>query len=152
LNNGWAAGFAGELLHSSDGGKTWDVQESTVKSELSSIGSDKSGRVWIAADEQLVVSEDGGQKWSVAKVADNLFLCRIFGKGDSLWALGELGLIQQKGASKEWVKSETLVPAGTSIADSLEAAASSAPPAASPAAPAPSPAAPAPSPAPPAKK
>jgi len=127
-NNGWAVGFAGELLHSSDGGKNWDVQQSPVRSELSSITSDKSGRVWIAADEQLLVSEDGGQKWSVAKVDNNLFLCKVFGRGDSLLALGELGLLQQKGATTEWQKDKALVPAGTSIADSLEAAATSASP------------------------
>jgi len=133
LNNGWASGFAGELLHSSDGGKTWAVQESPVKSELSSIAIDKSGRIWVAADEQLLVSQDGGQKWTVAKVDNNLFLCKVFGRGDSLWALGELGLLQQKGATTEWKKDETLVPAGTSIADSLEAAATgAAPPAPTP--------------------
>lgn len=122
-NNGWAAGFAGELLRSRDGGKTWAVQESPVQSELSSIAFDKSGRIWIAADEQLLVSQDGGEKWSVDKVDNNLFLCKLFGKGDSLWALGELGLLQQKGTSMEWPRSQSLVPAGTSIADSLEASA-----------------------------
>jgi photosystem II stability/assembly factor-like uncharacterized protein len=91
------------------------------------VAFDKAGRIWIAADEQLVVSEDGGQNWTADKVDSNLFLSKVFGKGDSLWALGELGLLQQVGSGLAWKRAENLVPAGTFIADSLEAAPGSAP-------------------------
>src|SRR5208337_1747826 len=57
--NGWAVGFAGELLASHDGGLTWEALKSPVQSALSSVSIDKAGHIWIAADEQLLVSEDG---------------------------------------------------------------------------------------------
>ena len=118
--NGWAVGFAGELLGSHDGGVTWEALKSPVQSSLSSVAFDKAGHIWIAADEQLVVSEDGGQNWTADKVDSNLFLSKVFGKGDSLWALGELGLLQQTGSGLAWKRDTRLVPAGTFIADSLE--------------------------------
>jgi photosystem II stability/assembly factor-like uncharacterized protein len=124
--NGWACGFSGELLASHDGGLTWQALKSPVQSSLSSVSIDKAGRIWSAADEQLVVSEDGGQTWTVDKIDSNLFLTKVFGKGDSLWALGELGLLKQVGSTKEWKQAENFVPAGTYIADSLESMSSGA--------------------------
>jgi photosystem II stability/assembly factor-like uncharacterized protein len=130
--NGWACGFAGELIGSSDGGLTWVNLKSPVKTTLSSIAIDKSGRIWIAADDQLVVSEDGGKTWAGKAVNQHLYLSRVFGEGDSLWAMGELGLLKQVGTTKEWKDVDNFHPAGTFIADSLDAEA----PAATPAAPA----------------
>jgi photosystem II stability/assembly factor-like uncharacterized protein len=124
--NGWACGFSGELLASHDGGLTWQALKSPVQSSLSSVSIDKAGRIWTAADEQLVVSEDGGQTWTVDKIDSDLFLSKVFGKGDSLWALGELGLLKQVGSTKEWKHAENFVPAGTYIADSLESMSSGA--------------------------
>jgi len=126
-NNGWACGFSGELLSTHDGGLTWAALKSPVQSGLTSITIDKSGRMWIAADEQLLVSEDGGQTWTVDAVNKNLYLARVFGKGDSLWALGELGLLKQVGTTKEWKDVDNFHPAGTFIADSLEATSPDAP-------------------------
>lgn len=119
-NNGWACGFAGELIRSTDGGLTWKALKSPVQSPLSSVSIDKAGHIWIAADEQLLLSEDGGQTWAVQAVNKNLYLSKVFGKGDSLWGLGELGLIKQVGSTKEWKDVDNFHPAGTFIADSLE--------------------------------
>jgi photosystem II stability/assembly factor-like uncharacterized protein len=125
--NGWACGFAGELIASHDGGLTWTELKSPVQSQLSSVTIDKAGHIWIAADEQLLVSEDGGQTWTADAVNRSLFLTKVFGKGDSLWALGELGLLKQVGSTKEWKDVDNFHPAGTFIADSMEAASSDAP-------------------------
>ena len=59
--NGWACGFGGQLISSNDGGLTWTKLKSPVRTGLSSITTDKAGRIWIAADDQLIVSEDGGK-------------------------------------------------------------------------------------------
>ena len=125
--NGWACGFAGELIATNDGGDTWRTLKSPVKSQLSSVTIDKAGHIWIAADEQLLVSEDGGQTWTVDTVNKNLFLSKVFGKGDSLWALGELGLLKQVGSTKEWKDVDNFHPAGTFIEESLEPTSSDAP-------------------------
>ncbi|HUP02796.1 MAG TPA: YCF48-related protein [Bryobacteraceae bacterium] len=120
--NGWACGFAGELLGSTDGGLTWKTLKSPIQNGLSSIKLDKSGRLWIAADDSLLLSEDGGATWSAVSVGEhaNVFMIKVFGKDNSLWALGELGLMHEAGTSKEWKPVDNFHPAGTYIADSLE--------------------------------
>src|ERR1019366_9723898 len=123
LKSGWAVGFAGQLLHSTDGGATWVVQKAPVQSWLTSMAADRSKRLWIAGDDQLLVSEDGGATWRGIPV-ENMFVSRVFPLGGSLRALGELGILKQGGASGlEWKRDETLVPAGAHIATSLEDAA-----------------------------
>jgi hypothetical protein len=118
---------------------TWNPLKSPVKIGLSSISIDKGGHIWIAADDELIVSDDGGKTWTTDSVNQHLYLSKVFGKGDSLWALGELGLLKQVGSTKEWKDGDNFHPAGTFIADRLESetsdsngaapAASAAPPA-----------------------
>ena len=124
LKNGWAVGFAGQLLRSSDGGATWVAQKSPSQSWLTSVAADHSKRLWIAADDQVLYSEDGAT-WRAISVK-NMFVSRVFPLGDSLRAMGELGILKQGGASGlEWKRDDTLVPAGAHIANSLEDAAKS---------------------------
>ena len=133
--NGWATGFAGELLSSNDGGLTWKALKSNVQAEIGSLAIDKAGRFWAAADDQLVYSEDGGQTWTALKMGEhvNVFLEKVFGKGDSLWILGELGIYKQVGNTKEWKVADNFHPAGTYIADELEETGDQPAPAAAPA-------------------
>ena len=119
--NGWAVGFAGELLRSRDGGATWEAQKSPVEANLTSLAFDKAGRIWIAADEQLLVNQDGGEKWTTVGVGEDLFLCKVFRVGDQLWALGQLVLLRQSAPGMEWKRVESLVPAGTYNLDSPQA-------------------------------
>ncbi|MGP8176187.1 MAG: WD40/YVTN/BNR-like repeat-containing protein [Terracidiphilus sp.] len=123
LKNGWAVGFAGQLLHSSDGGTTWVAQKSPTQSWLTSVATDHANRLWIAGDDQLLLSEDSGATWRGIPVA-NMFVSRVFPLGGSLRALGELGILKQGGGSGlEWKHDDSLVPAGAHIANSLEDAA-----------------------------
>jgi photosystem II stability/assembly factor-like uncharacterized protein len=120
LQNGWAVGFSGQLLHSRDGGATWEAQKSPVQSWLTSVAADRSNRMWIAADDQILVSQDGGEKWTPVPLDGSYFVSRIFPVGDSLWALGELGILKQTGPGVQWKRDETFVPAGAHIANSLD--------------------------------
>ncbi len=119
---GWAAGFAGELLRSRDGGVTWEALKSPVMSTLSSIATDKAGRLWVAADEQLIVSADGGNTWKTAAGENYMFLSRLFRTGDKMWAMGELGLLAQSARADgmEWTLVTNFVPSGTTIQDTIE--------------------------------
>lgn len=120
--NGWATGFSGELLRSHDGGLTWEALKSGVQAEIQSIQMDKTGRLWSAADDQVIYSEDGGETWTAQKMGEhvNVFTEKVFGKGDSLWLLDELGLYKQVGTTKQWKMDDRFHPIGTYIADSLE--------------------------------
>jgi photosystem II stability/assembly factor-like uncharacterized protein len=94
-DNGWTAGFQGSILRTRDGGLTWKAQESPVTSWLTSVRFDRQGRGWIAADSELLVSEDGGETWRGIPVEDRIFVSSILPAGDTLWAVGRLGLLEQ---------------------------------------------------------
>jgi len=119
-NNGWAVGFSGQLLRSKDGGLTWAAVKSPSNSWLTSVAMDPSKRIWIAADEHLLVSEDGGDQWRAVPVDGNYLVSRLFPVGDSLWALAELGVLKQSGSSLQFKHDESFTPAGAHIANSLE--------------------------------
>ena len=77
---------------------------------------DRAGRLWISADDQLLLSEDGGEKWrSVETGDDNLFFCKLLPVNGSLWALGQLGLMTQGASGTDWTRLATLVPAGAEM-------------------------------------
>jgi photosystem II stability/assembly factor-like uncharacterized protein len=121
-NNGWAAGFSGQLLRTTDGGLTWTAQKSPTQAWLTSVATDGAKRIWLAADDNLLVSEDGGQNWKLTPVPTGYFVSRVFPVGDSLWAMAELGILKQTGPGLQWTHDETFVPAGARIGESIEEA------------------------------
>ncbi len=118
-NNGWAAGFSGQLLHSTDGGTTWKAQKSPTQSWLTAIATDRAKRLWVAADDHVLVSEDSGQSWKAVSVPTSFFVARLFSLGDSLYGLAPLGIVKQTGPGLEWKRDETFVPAGSHIGNSV---------------------------------
>jgi photosystem II stability/assembly factor-like uncharacterized protein len=118
-NNGWAAGFSGQLLHSTDGGTTWKAQKSPTQSWLTAVATDRAKRLWIAADDHVLVSEDGGQNWKAIPVPTSFFVSRLFSVGNSLYGLAALGIVKQTGTGLEWKHDDTFVPAGAHIGNSV---------------------------------
>jgi photosystem II stability/assembly factor-like uncharacterized protein len=118
--NGWAVGFSGQLLQSTDGGATWKAQKNPSQSWLTSIAPDRAKRVWIAADEHFLVSEDGGTNWQAIPVPGSFFVARVFQVGDSLWALAELGILKQTGPGLQWKHDENFIPAGAHIGSTID--------------------------------
>jgi photosystem II stability/assembly factor-like uncharacterized protein len=117
LKEGWAAGFEGQLLHTRDGGATWEAQKTSSTSDFTGIALDRANHVWIAADDQVLES-DNGEQWRSVAVDNNPFITKIFTLGTSMWALGELGLFKQ--TAERWQADDNFVPAGTRIASSLD--------------------------------
>jgi len=105
--NGWLVGFAGQILHTKDAGTNWTVQESPVKSVLTSITFGPGGRGWITYDEGFVVSEDGGETWKENKTTSRYFVSRTVQVGDTLWALGQSVVLRRVG--NDWKKIDSLV-------------------------------------------
>jgi photosystem II stability/assembly factor-like uncharacterized protein len=108
-DNGWIVGFQGRILRTGDGGLTWKAQKSPVTNWLTSVQFDRQGRGWIAADSDLLVSEDGGDTWRDIPVEGSIFVSRIQPAGDSLWAVGLMGLLRQSDTRQVAVK-EVQVP------------------------------------------
>ncbi|HYW42447.1 MAG TPA: YCF48-related protein [Bryobacteraceae bacterium] len=108
-NNGWAVGFSGQILRSTDGGATWKSQPSPVQAWLSSIAFDKSNRGWITADDNLLVSDNGGGSWRVVAVENRLFLSQMVPVNGALWAVGQLGVLKQTADVLKWKKIDSLI-------------------------------------------
>jgi photosystem II stability/assembly factor-like uncharacterized protein len=107
-NDGWIVGFSGQILRSTDGGATWKTQKSPVNNWLSSVAFDRSNRGWIAADDKLLVTDDG-ETWRAIPVEEQLFVAQMLPVGDSLWAIGQLGVLKSTGDLTKWKRIESLV-------------------------------------------
>jgi photosystem II stability/assembly factor-like uncharacterized protein len=115
LKIGWAVGFNGLLLRTKDGGLSWESQKSPISEWLKSIAVDKGQRLWIANDDQLMVSSDG-EKWQAVSVSKPIFMRRMLAVGDKMWAIGQLGIYQQSDTKPtEWKLIESLQTPGSSI-------------------------------------
>ncbi len=127
LKDGWALGFSGQLLRTADGGTTWKVltpcgappanakpgECGPMKAWLTSLAFDRAKRGWIAADDQFLLSEDGGEKWKSVDYPGELYMRKFLPVGDSLWAVGQLGVLKQAGT--EWKLIDNLVVGSAAI-------------------------------------
>jgi photosystem II stability/assembly factor-like uncharacterized protein len=67
-NDGWACGRWGMILHTIDGGKTWERQKSGTDFTLSSICFADPKEGWAVGDGGIILhTADGGQNWKKQK-------------------------------------------------------------------------------------
>ncbi len=92
---GWAVGFGGQLLRSIDGGVTWKEQTSPVRDWFKSVACDRAGRWWIASDNAVLVSENGGESWTHLPMEGALFVHQVLPLRTSVWAVGNFGVLKQ---------------------------------------------------------
>ena len=63
--NGWAVGFGGTIVHTSDGGATWAAQTSGTTNEFFSVEFTDASNGWAVGDNGTIVhTSDGGATWS----------------------------------------------------------------------------------------
>jgi photosystem II stability/assembly factor-like uncharacterized protein len=96
--NGWVVGENGVIIHTNDGGISWDFQESGTSFRLRSVVFTDSQTGWIVGGETagyiILHTSDGGNNWfeqdsdSTACLKSVFFI--DFSKG---WAVGENGTI-----------------------------------------------------------
>ncbi len=64
-NTGWAAGW-GELLKTTDGGSSWEEQETGVSSRFLDVFFLNQNKGWLLAyPDKLLTTEDGGTTWTI---------------------------------------------------------------------------------------
>lgn len=112
--NGWAVGFFGQLLHTRDGGLTWESQPVPTRALLNSVVFDRSGRGWITARDDVLVSDDAGRNWRAVGLTGGLFLEKIVPVKDSVWAVGPFGVLRQRPGTGAWENLAGLPRAGAS--------------------------------------
>lgn len=88
---GWAVGGAGTILHTTDGGATWQAQESGFGGFLAGVCALDRRRAWVAgAGGTILRTVDGGRTWTQApEVTDEHLYAITFVDALHGWAGGE---------------------------------------------------------------
>ncbi len=111
---GWAVGHGGVVIHTEDGGETWQVQRSAtdVDQPLFTVYFRDSQHGWAAGLWSLLLqTEDGGKTWTTLHLPvaagskrSDLNLLHLFpGSGDTLYLAAEQGtLFRSRDAGQHW--------------------------------------------------
>ena len=84
---GWLAGDSGVILHTADGGHTWQFQESHTTNEITSVFFIDANRGWASAfnftqppyGTELLKTSNGGQTWTkYTYPQEDIFITSIF--------------------------------------------------------------------------
>ncbi|MCK4256794.1 T9SS type A sorting domain-containing protein, partial [candidate division WOR-3 bacterium] len=92
---GWAAGDSGTILHTADGGETWDVQTSGTGLCLRGIYFFDNDKGWTVGDSGTILyTTNGGESWIAQTSGSIVDLKHVFFKNDHLgWVIGNNGKI-----------------------------------------------------------
>ncbi|GJQ21933.1 MAG: hypothetical protein HBSIN02_22880 [Bacteroidia bacterium] len=63
-NNGWAAGYDGVILHTTNGGSNWNSQTSGISTRLVAIRFVDANYGWANTGLKVLRTEDGGSTWN----------------------------------------------------------------------------------------
>jgi photosystem II stability/assembly factor-like uncharacterized protein len=78
-NDGWACGRWGTVLHTSDGGNTWNHQNSGTDYTLSSIFFADPKNGWAVGDKGTIIhTRDGGKIWEKQKSPRPFFHMKVY--------------------------------------------------------------------------
>lgn len=111
---GWAAGYTGTILKTTDGGESWNGQTSATDAILNKIQFIDDNWGWILSEEggEILHTSDGGRKWityhfpATGKVSSLSFRDKFNG-----WIVGEKGQVfQTRDSGRTWQ------PRGTELA------------------------------------
>jgi len=106
-SHAWIAGFEGTVLHTSDGGKSWEIQKSPVAVNLYDICFVDNDTGWIVGQRGTVLhTSNGGKTWTKQETnTDQRLFDAHFIDDKTGWAVGTMGTILHTGNGGEtWVK------------------------------------------------
>jgi photosystem II stability/assembly factor-like uncharacterized protein len=103
--HGWAVGRWGSVLHTADGGQTWEKQNSGINYTLSSVSflDEKNG--WAVGDQGTIIhTADGGKTWEKQKSPVTHFLMGVsFATKDQGWIVTErTNILHTEDGGKTW--------------------------------------------------
>jgi photosystem II stability/assembly factor-like uncharacterized protein len=112
--NGWAVGGLGHVVHTSDGGQTWQKQDHDAPySHMMQVSFTNETTGWIAAEGGFLSTIDGGQNWTIRELGVGGDLHDLaFPTAATGWAVGDYGNILRTGdGGATW----SLVESGTGL-------------------------------------
>lgn len=94
---GWAVGNGGIIFYTADGGQSFTAQTSGVVADLFSVVAVSSDVAWVAGDNTILYTEDGGDTWqtdsTVQTALSGVIGTPVFNSGDeadgTLWFTGQ---------------------------------------------------------------
>ena len=90
---GWAVGEMGTILHTSDGGITWETQTSEITYLMNGIEFADRLEGWICSYGNILHTTDGGKNWEV-QLKRKMWLYDIwFVDRENIWTPGDFGEI-----------------------------------------------------------
>ena len=105
----YVTGESGTVRHTSDGGKTWETQETPTSSCLYKIAGAPDGSIFITQDDGLLRSPDG-KTWEEVELEDlyERLLCLWFGGNNIVVAAGGGGTVMRsEDGGKTFVEQST---------------------------------------------
>ncbi len=104
-DNVWIVGYPGKILHSPDGGKTWELQPGGVDEALFAVSFVDTFTGWIVGRSGIVLhTENGGDTWQTQNsgIKEPLFDVYFVDKKEG-WAVGYFGtIIHTQDGGKSW--------------------------------------------------
>ena len=104
-NNGWAVGWAGTILKTTDGGANWKmIKADAAVWSTSSIYFKDQNNGWAAGfGGQLLQSKDSGLTWTIVKTPVTVTLTSIaFDKSGNGWITYDDGLLKSEDGGGSW--------------------------------------------------
>jgi photosystem II stability/assembly factor-like uncharacterized protein len=92
---GWAVGEAGTILHTDDGGNTWQVQASGTRSYLNAVHFTNRQTGWAAGTNGVLLhTADAGHNWTLHLLSSNVYLVDVYFLNHQIgWVLGNRGTL-----------------------------------------------------------
>jgi photosystem II stability/assembly factor-like uncharacterized protein len=104
-DNAWVVGYRGKILHTADGGKSWELQPSGTDKPLYNVKfiNEKEGIV-IGRDGIILLTKDGGKTWTKANSGTTHHLISVeYADSKNIWAVGDYGtIIHSPDGGKTW--------------------------------------------------
>jgi len=108
-DNIWAVGYGAVILHSADGGKTWQHQTSPIEIDLFDVCFTDIENGWIVAKYGIALhTTNGGQDWNKVDTGTTERLFSIcFVDRETGWAVGSKGIvIHTADGGSTWTRQE----------------------------------------------
>jgi photosystem II stability/assembly factor-like uncharacterized protein len=102
--NGWAVGMNGVMLRTRDGGASWQRQPVATRSWLTSLDFGPDGTAWVAAEYQLLRSDDAGETWQVLPHDSAMAVTRVVATRDLVLGLGPGFLLTRSRDESSWLR------------------------------------------------
>jgi photosystem II stability/assembly factor-like uncharacterized protein len=103
--HGWAVGRWGSVLHTADGGKTWEKQNSGINYTLSSVSFVDENNGWAVGEQGTIIhTADGGKTWEKQKSPVTYFLMgTVFATKNKGWIVTErTNILHTEDGGKTW--------------------------------------------------